>query len=337
MKAIITGVGGQDGSYLAEFLIRKNYEVHGIMRRTSNLYNFRLDNILNDRNLSKSLKLHFGDINDPHFVANLIHLLQPAEVYNLAAQSHVFESFSYPYQTSLTNSMGLVNILESIKNYSKESKIYQASTSELFGNTLPQQNEESLMQPQSPYAVSKLFSYWLIKNYREAYNIFAVNGILFNHESPRRTSDFVTRKITLAASSIFHGKQTFLKLGNLNSKRDWGYAPEFVVGLWKTLQQSKSDDYVLSTGKSHSVKEFLDFTFKNLNLNWEDYVQIDSSLLRPKDVDHLEGDSTKAFNTFGWKPKISCKELAKIMLEHDLRLQDKNISKTDVPDYDTFE
>jgi GDPmannose 4,6-dehydratase len=332
---LITGISGQDGSYLAEFLLQKGYEVHGIVRRTSTASYFRIDQLIKDESYAKKLQIHVGDLTDPNFISRIIYTIKPDEVYNLAAQSHVLESFNYPHKTTEVNSLGLLNILESTRIFSPESKIYQASTSELFGSTLPPQNEKSEMKPRSPYAISKFYSYWAIRNYREAYGMFAVNGILFNHESPRRTVDFVTRKITSSAVKIFNKKQSKLFLGNLDAKRDWGYAPEYVVGMWKILQLHKPADLTLSTGRSYTVKDFLSFSFGVLDLDWEKYVEIDNSLMRPTEVESLEGDSSLAKSVINWAPKIYAPDLAEIMTRCDLLMN--SVYEIDKQDFSQFE
>ena len=317
-KALITGVTGQDGSYLAEFLLSKGYEVHGVIRRSSTFNTSRLDHIYKDphRN-NNSFFLHFGDLTDGFGLASLISGIQPDEIYNLAAQSHVKVSFDLPDYTTQVDALGTVRILEAIRTSGLDIKFYQASTSEMFGATPPPQSEETYFAPQSPYATAKLYSYWVVRNYREGYGIHATNGILFNHESPRRGETFVTRKITLAAARIKLGLQDKLYLGNLSAVRDWGYAPEYVESMWKMLQQDKSDDYVVATGVGATVRDFCEAVFSRLELNYEDYVICENRYVRPNEVDSLIGDPKKAKVLLDWEAKTYWKELAQIMVDSD--------------------
>lgn len=310
-KALITGITGQDGSYLAELLLSKGYEVHGIIRRSSSFNTGRIDHIFKD------LQLHYGDLTDASSLARIVENVRPDEVYNLAAQSHVRTSFDIPEYTADAGALGTLRLLDAIKG--KGIKFYQASSSEMFGSALPPQSEQTPFHPRSPYGVSKVFSYWMTVNYRESYEMHASNGILFNHESPRRGETFVTRKIAKAAVRILCGKQDKLVLGNLDAKRDWGYAKDFVEAMWLMLQQPKPDDYVIATGETHSVREFLDEAFGYLELDWREYVVIDSKYFRPAEVDVLLGDPWKAKNTLGWEPKTKFKELVRLMVEAELK------------------
>src|SRR3989344_8890601 len=323
-KAIITGITGQDGSYLAELLLKKGYEVHGIIRRSSSFNTSRIDHLYKDPHATDvKLFLHYGDLTDGANLNQLIRTVKPDEIYNLGAQSHVKVSFDIPEYTTNVNALGTIRILDAIRESGSKTKFYQASSSEIFGNESPPQNEKTPFQPRSPYAASKLYSYWITVNYREAYKLFACNGVLFNHESPRRGETFVTRKITRAATRIKLNLQKKLYLGNLNAKRDWGYAPEFVEAAWAMLQQDKPDDYVIATGQTHSVKEFVEEVFEYLGLQWKKYVEIDKRYFRPTEVDELQGDSSKAREKLGWKPKVSFSELVKIMVDSDMKLAEK--------------
>ena len=335
-KALITGITGQDGSYLAEFLINKGYEVHGMMRRSSSFNTGRIDHLFNDPEvLNHKLFLYYGDLTDSSNLNRLLEKIRPDEIYNLGAQSHVKVSFEIPEYTAEVDAMGTLRFLDAIKEIGIQSKFYQASTSELFGKVreIPQ-TEKTPFYPRSPYGVAKLYAFWIIINYREAYNLFACNGILFNHESPRRGGTFVTRKITRAAARIKYGLQDKLTLGNLNAKRDWGYAPEYVEGMWKMMQLDKADDFVIATGETHTIREFAEIVFKELNMNLEwqgegvnekgiesktgkTLVSVNQRYFRPTEVELLIGDSTKAQKTFGWKPKVKFEELAKIMAKAD--------------------
>jgi GDPmannose 4,6-dehydratase len=319
--AFITGITGQDGSYLAELLLGKGYEVHGLIRRSSSFNTGRIDHIYEDSHQpNPKLRLHYGDLMDGVGVTNLIREIQPDEIYNLAAQSHVMVSFTMPQYTAQVDGVGTVGILEAIRASSKETRFYQASTSELFGSTPPPQNEDSVFRPRSPYAAAKLMSYWATVNYREAFGIHATNGILFNHESPRRGETFVTRKITRAVAAIKNGKQSKLYLGNLDAVRDWGYAKEYVESMWLMLQQREPSDYVVATGVGATVKDFVEVAFSHAGLNWEDFVEVDKKYQRPTEVDALIGDASKAERELNWKPTTHWQELAKLMVDADLKL-----------------
>lgn len=319
-KALITGVTGQDGSYLAELLLSKGYEVHGIIRRSSTFTTDRIQHLMDNAEIYNSrFFLHYGDMTDGSRLVTLIEKLAPDEVYNLAAQSHVRVSFDEPEYTGDSVGLGATRLLEAIRVTQVPARYYQASSSEMYGSSLPPQNEETPFKPRSPYAAAKLYSYWMTRNYREGYGIHACNGILFNHESERRGDTFVTKKIAVAAARISMGQMSELRLGNLDSIRDWGYAPEFVEGMWKMLQVPEANDYVLATGKGFSVKEFLDFAFRHVNLNWQKYVKFDSRYLRPTEVDSLIGDYSKAKSALGWQPKTFAPELATIMVGAELR------------------
>jgi len=335
-KTLITGITGQDGSYLAELLLEKGYEVHGMLRRSSSFNTGRIDHLYNDPNiLNKKLFLYYGDLTDSSNLNRLLEKIQPDEIYNLGAQSHVKVSFEIPEYTAEVDGIGTLRFLDAIKETALQPKFYQASTSELYGKVLETpQNENTPFYPRSPYGVAKLYGFWIIKNYREAYNLFACNGILFNHESPRRGGTFVTRKITRAAARIKYGIQNVLELGNLNAKRDWGYAPEYVEGMWRILQQDQPDDFVLATGETHTVREFVGLVFKSLDmeLEWvgqgEDekgvekstgktHVVINPSYYRPTEVDLLLGDASKAESELGWEPKTKFKDLVQLMAQAD--------------------
>lgn len=319
-KALITGITGQDGSYLAEFLLSKGYEVHGIIRRASTFNTHRIDHVFQDsHNPDAKLFLHYGDMADSEQLTNLIYNIQPHEIYNLGAQSHVRVSFDIPEYTGSITGLGTVRFLEAIRRSKIKTKFYQASSSEMFGATKPPQNEKSPFYPRSPYAAAKVYAYWITVNYREGYKIFACNGILFNHESPRRGETFVTRKITRAIAHIAARKQEKLYLGNLDAKRDWGYAPEYVECMWRILQQKQPDDYVIGTGQSHTVKEFVEEAFRYVGLDWKKYVKIDPKYFRPTEVDFLLADASKAKKKLGWVPKITFKELVKIMMDSDMK------------------
>jgi GDPmannose 4,6-dehydratase len=312
-KALITGVTGQDGSYLAELLLSKGYEVHGIVRRSSSLNTQRIDHIFDQ------LHLHFGDLSDGSALGSLLSKVKPEEVYNLGAQSHVRVSFDCPEYTADVDAMGTLRLLEAVKSHCPEARYYQASSSELFGKVLETpQRETTPFYPRSPYGVAKLFSYWYTVNAREQ-GMFACNGILFNHESPRRGETFVTHKITLAAARIKLGLQNKLLLGNLDARRDIGYAAEYVEGMWRMLQQSKPDDYVLATGETHSIKDMLGVAFNHVGLDWSKYVGIDERYFRPTEVDILQGDASKAKRELGWEPKVKWDELLTMMVEADLK------------------
>ncbi|UCD29336.1 MAG: GDP-mannose 4,6-dehydratase [Planctomycetota bacterium] len=318
--ALITGITGQDGSYLAELLLSKGYHVHGIIRRSSSFNTGRIENIYQDPHVeSVHLHLHYGDLSDSSMLASLIRKIEPQEIYHLGAQSHVRVSFDMPEYTADVTALSCIRLLEAIRDAKVTCRFYNASSSEMFGSSPPPQNEQTPFAPRSPYAAAKLHAYWSTINYREAYKMFAVNGILFNHESPRRGETFVTRKITRAAAAIRAGKQKELYLGNLDAKRDWGYAPEYVEAMWMMLQQDQPDDYVIATGESHSVREFLDEAFKLVDLKPDDYVRIDPRYYRPTEIDEIRGDAGKAAKKLGWKPKTKFKELIRIMVKADLK------------------
>jgi GDPmannose 4,6-dehydratase len=313
-RAFITGITGQDGSYLAELLLSKDYEVHGLVRRASTLNRSRIDHLHSD----ERLHLHYGDLTDGVSLVNLIHAIEPHEVYNLGAQSHVKVSFEMPEYTASTDAVGTLRLLEAIRAAGIDTRFYQASTSEMFGATPPPQNEGTAFYPRSPYGAAKLYSHWVTVNYREAYDLFAVSGILFNHESPRRGENFVTRKITKAAAAIDAGVQEYVTLGNLDAVRDWGYAPEYVEGMWKMLQQDEPDDFVMATGEGHTVREFAEAAFAHVGLNWEEHVRYDESFTRPSEVDALIGDASKAHRELGWKAHTTALDLARLMVDADI-------------------
>ena len=318
-KALIVGITGQDGSYLAELLLSKGYEVHGLIRRSSTFNTDRIDHLYQDRhNKEVRLFLHYGDLSEGSRLVSLIGELKPDEIYNLGAQSHVRVSFDEPEYTGDITGLGTSRMLEAVRLVSPNSRFYQASSSEMFGATPPPQNEETPFYPRSPYGAAKVYSYWMTKNYREAYGLFAVNGILFNHESPRRGETFVTRKITRAVARIKAGLQHKLYLGNLDAIRDWGYAPEYVEGMWRMLQHDKPMDFVLATGHAATIKDFLEHSFSHVDLNWEDYVEFDPRYLRPTEVDSLIGDSTLAKKQLGWQAKTLAGDLAKLMVDADI-------------------
>lgn len=317
--AFITGVTGQDGSYLAELLLSKGYEVHGLIRRASTFNTSRIDHIYEDpHDPNPKLYLHYGDLTDGVGLTNLIREIQPTEIYNLAAQSHVMVSFTMPQYTAQVDAVGSVAILEAIRATKRDVRFYQASTSELFGSTPPPQNEVSPFRPRSPYAAAKLMAYWSTVNYREAFGIHATNGILFNHESPRRGETFVTRKITRAVAAIKNGKQKKLFLGNLDAIRDWGYAKEYVESMWLMLQQDEPSDYVVATGVGATVKDFVQVAFEHAGLDWKEFVEIDKKYERPTEVDALIGDASKAYSALGWKAKTTWDNLARLMVDADL-------------------
>jgi len=319
-RALITGITGQDGSYLAELLLEKGYEVHGLIRRSSSINTRRIDHRYQDPHVpDRRLSLHYGDMSDSARLARLIDEVRPSEVYNLAAQSHVKVSFEAPEYTSDIDALGTLRLLEAIYHCDPTIRLYQASTSELFGSAAPPQNEQTPFHPRSPYGVAKTFAYWIVVNYRESYGMFASNGILFNHESPRRGETFVTRKISRAVARIAAGRQDAVYLGNLDAKRDWGYAPDYVTAMWMMLQQKEPMDLVFSTGEQHSVREFAELAFAQVGLDWERYVRIDRAYLRPAEVDTLLGDSTRARESLGWRPTISFPELVRIMVEADMK------------------
>ena len=318
-KAFITGITGQDGSYLAELLLEKGYEVHGLVRRSSSFNTGRIDHIYQDPHTpNPKLFLHYGDLTDGVNLTNLIHEIKPNEVYNIGAQSHVQVSFTMPQYTAQVDAVGSVALLESIRASGINCRFYQASTSELYGSTPPPQNEDSPFKPRSPYAAAKLMAYWSTVNYREAYGLHATNGILFNHESPRRGETFVTRKITRAVAKIATGSKEKLYLGNLDAVRDWGYAKEFVESMWLMLQQDKPGDYVVATGIGATVRDFAQVAFDHVGLNYKNYVELDKRYIRPTEVDGLIGDPSKAGKILGWKAKTHWKELAKLMVDADI-------------------
>lgn len=319
-KALITGITGQDGSYLAEFLLSKSYEVHGIIRRASTFNTARIDHIYIDPHEPEAkLYLHYGDLSDSEQISHIIYNIRPHEIYHLGAQSHVRVSFDIPEYTGNVTSLGTTRLLEAIRRSGNNMKFYQASSSEMFGSSPPPQNEETPFRPRSPYAIAKVSAYWTTVNYREGYNLFACNGILFNHESPRRGETFVTRKISQAIANILAGKQKFIYLGNLDAKRDWGYAPEYVEVMWRILQYNTPDDFVIGMGEAHSVREFVECAFAYVGLDFEDYIKIDRRYFRPTEVESLVADSKKARRTLGWMPKIEFKDLVKIMVDADMK------------------
>jgi GDPmannose 4,6-dehydratase len=326
-RALITGVTGQDGSYLAEFLLAKGYEVHGLIRRASSFNTHRLDPIYRDPHESGvRFLMHYGDLSDSGSLVNLIRELEPDQIYHLGAQSHVKVSFEIPEYTSDATGMGTVRILEAIRASGVETRFYQAGSSEMFGATPPPHSEDTAFYPRSPYAISKVFAHWMTINYREAHGLFAANGILMNHESPRRGETFVTRKITRAVSRIKAGIQDKLYLGNLDAKRDWGYAPDYVEAMWMMLEHDTPEDLVIATGESHSVREFCERAFAQADLDWERYVEIDPRYYRPTEVDHLCGDPSKAERVLGWRAKTTFEELVRIMVEADIKLLDDELS-----------
>ena len=318
-RAIITGITGQDGSYLAELLLAKGYEVHGLIRRASTFNTSRINHLYVDpHDPSARLFLHYGDLSDGARLVTLLAQINPDEVYNLAAQSHVRVSFDEPEHTADTTGTGTIRLLEAVRLSGIDTRYYQASSSELYGATPPPQNETTPFYPRSPYAAAKLYSYWITKNYREAYGLFAVNGILFNHESPRRGETFVTRKITRAVAAIKAGRQDYVYMGNIDAIRDWGYAAEYVEGMWRMLQADEPDDFVLATGVGITVREFLEISFSHAGLNWEDHVRFDERYLRPTEVDALIGDPAKAKEKLGWTATIDGRELARLMVDADI-------------------
>jgi GDPmannose 4,6-dehydratase len=311
-KAFITGITGQDGSYLAEILLEKDYEVYGMIRRSSSFNTARIDHIFGD------IELVFGDLGDGSSLNQLVRTIRPDEVYNLGAQSHVRVSFDIPEYTADVAALGTLRLLDAIREEGVQCRFYEAGSSEMFGQVRETpQNEETPFHPRSPYGVGKVFGYWITRNYREAYGMYAVNGILFNHESPRRGPTFVTRKITRAIGAILRGEQDELRLGNLEAKRDWGYARDYMDGAWRMLQADAPDDYVLATGETHSVREFLDEAFAYAGLEWDKYVKIDERYFRPSEVDVLLGDASKAREKLGWEPNVQFAELVRIMVDHD--------------------
>lgn len=326
-KALITGITGQDGSYLTELLLDKGYDVYGIIRRASNFNTQRIDHIYQDPHVKgRKLNLVYGDMNDASSLNRLIKTIQPDEVYNLAAQSHVKVSFEVPEYTGEVTGMGTARLLEAIRDSGVKTKFYQASSSEMYGKVLETpQTEKTPFYPRSPYGAAKVYAYWMTVNYREAYNMFACNGILFNHESPRRGETFVTRKITMALARIKLGLQDKLYLGNIDSKRDWGFAGDYVEAMWLMLQQEKADDYVIATGETHSVKEFLTIAFDYVKLDWRKYVAIDKRYFRPTEVDLLLGDASKARKKLKWKPKVGFEQLVHMMVDSDMEIIKKEM------------
>jgi GDPmannose 4,6-dehydratase len=319
-KAMITGITGQDGSYLAEFLLEKGYEVHGLVRRSSSFNTWRIDHV-RDR-----LALHYGDLVDQNSLVRTLGLVGPEEVYNLAAQSHVKVSFDMPDYTADVTGLGVLRLLDAVRELGSKARIYQAGSSEMFGlvQETPQ-TEKTPFHPRSPYGVSKVFGHWMTINYREGYGMHASNGILFNHESPRRGENFVTRKITMGLAAIKKGASTELRLGNLDAKRDWGYARDYVEAMWLMLQQEKPDDYVIATGETHSVREFLQEAFSYAGLDWEKYVKVDPKYFRPAEVDFLLGDPAKARKVLGWKPKVSFRDLVRLMVDADMEIDGRPV------------
>ena len=322
-KALITGITGQDGYYLSKFLLEKDYEVHGTIRRSSTFNTSRIDSLIAEYEGTEKFKLYYSDLIDSSSLTNLISLIQPDEIYNLAAQSHVAVSFKNPVYTSQTG-LGTLNILEAVKNSNKNIKYYQASSSEMYGGANEEKlDEESVFDPKSPYAASKVFAHNMTKIYRESYGLFCVNGILFNHESPLRGETFVTRKISRAVGRIFNEIQKSLTLGNLSASRDWGFAGDYVEGMWLMMQYEQPDDWVLSTGETHTVQEFVEIAFSAANLEWSDYVKTDEKFYRPNEVNYLLGDSTKAKTKLNWNPKVSFNELVNMMVESDIKLAEQ--------------
>ncbi|MCS6915188.1 MAG: GDP-mannose 4,6-dehydratase [Myxococcales bacterium] len=320
-RALITGITGQDGSYLAELLLQKGYEVYGVIRRSSGFNTARLEAIYQDpHEPDVRLRLSYGDLTDASSLNRLVRTIRPDEIYNLGAQSHVRVSFDIPEYTAEVTALGTVRLLEAVRDSGLQPRFYQASSSELFGSAPPPQNENTPFHPRSPYGAAKAYAYYITQNYREAYGIFACNGILFNHESPRRGETFVSRKITRAATRIKLGLQDRLFLGNLDARRDWGYAAEYVEAMWLMLQQDRPDDYVIATGETHTVREFLELAFGLLDLDWKRYVEIDPRYFRPSEVDVLCGDMSKARRVLGWEPKVRFPDLVRLMVEADLRL-----------------
>lgn len=321
-KALITGITGQDGSYLADFLLSKGYEVHGIVRRASTLNRERIQHLHSDPHVAEAkVTLHYGDLADANTIRRLLYEIQPDEIYNLGAQSHVRVSFDIPEYTANVTGLGTLRMLEAIKDYERDTgkkvRFYQASSSEMFGAAPPPQSEQTPFYPRSPYGVAKVFAYDTTRNYREAYGIFAVNGILFNHEGPRRGASFLTKKVTRGVARIVAGIDEKLYLGNLDARRDWGYAPEYVEAMWMMLQQDQPEDYVVGTGESHSAKEFVEKAFKLAGMDWQQYIVFDERYIRPTEVDHLVADITKAKNVLGWQPQVLFDDLVAIMLHHD--------------------
>jgi GDPmannose 4,6-dehydratase len=319
-RALITGITGQDGSYLAELLLGKGYEVHGLVRRASTFNTGRIDHLFQDPHVADArLHLHYGDLANSEQLTNVIYNIRPEEIYNLGAQSHVKVSFDMPEYTGEVTGLGVTRLLDAIRRSGITTRFYQASSSELFGDSPAPQNECTPFRPRSPYAAAKLYAYWMTANYREGYSLWACNGILFNHESPRRGPTFVTRKITMGVAAILAGKQDKLYLGNLDAKRDWGYAPDYVEAMWLMLQQERPEDFVVGTGEVRTVREFVQAAFAHVNLDWRDYVVTDPRYYRPTEVAHLLADASKAKSKLGWVPRVTFEELVRIMVEHDLR------------------
>jgi GDPmannose 4,6-dehydratase len=319
-KALITGITGQDGSYLAELLLSLDYEVHGLIRRSSTFNTERLEHLYVDPHEPQArLFLHYGDISDSGQLTNLIYNIRPAEIYHLAAQSHVRVSFDMPEYSGDITGLGTIRILEAIRKSGNNCRFYQASSSEMFGMSPPPQSEETPFQPRSPYACAKLMAHWTAINYRDGYNLFAVSGILFNHESPRRSETFVTRKVTRGIAMILSGKYKYIFLGNLDPMRDWGFAPEYVEMMWKMLQRAEPDDFVIGVGESHSIREFLEEAFSYAGLDWREHVKIDPKYFRPTEVEALRADSSRAREALGWEPKVSFRDLVRIMVDADMR------------------
>ncbi len=327
--ALITGITGQDGSYLAELLLAKGYEVHGIIRRASLFNTDRIDHLYVDPHHRSQFHLHYGDLSDAGALRNVLDDVQPDEIYNLGAQSHVRVSFDQPEYTVDVVAVGVIRLLESVRNYQKHTqkqiRFYQASSSEMFGSAKPRQHEGTRFEPRSPYACAKVYAHYQVINHRESYGLFACNGILFNHESPRRGETFVTRKITRAATRIKLGLQDKLFLGNLDAKRDWGFAGDYVEAMWRMLQQDQADDYVVATGTSISIRAFLDLVFEKLDLDWQQYVEVDPRYFRPAEVDHLEGEPAKARQVLGWEPKTDVKTLAAMMVDSDMHIAEREL------------
>ena len=329
-KALISGITGQDGSYLAEFLLAKGYEVYGLIRRASSFNTDRIDHLYQDpHEKNVRLNLLYGDLNDASSLNRIVKMIQPEEIYNLGAQSHVKVSFEVPEYTGEVTAMGTTRLLEAIRDSGITTKFYQASSSEMFGmaREVPQ-SEKTPFYPRSPYAAAKVYAYWITVNYREAYKMFCCNGILFNHESPRRGETFVTRKVTMALARIRHGAQDALYLGNLEAKRDWGFAGDYIEAMWLMLQQNTADDYVIATGETHSVREFVEEAFDYAGLDWKKYVKIDKRYFRPTEVDILLGDSSKAREKLGWEPKVNFKQLVRMMVDADMALVNRQLHGT---------
>jgi GDPmannose 4,6-dehydratase len=328
-RALITGLTGQDGSYLAELLLKKGYEVHGLRRRSSSFNTGRVDHLITDfrHDRDARLILHYGDLADATSVSKLLYKLRPDEIYHLGAQSHVHVSFELPDYTGDATGLGTVRILEAVREVGLRARVYQASSSEMFGSAPPPQSEMTPFHPRSPYGCAKAYAHHIAVNYRESYGMFVCSGILFNHESPRRGENFVSRKIARAVARIKRGLQDKLYLGNLDSYRDWGYAPEYVECMWLMLQQTEPDDYVIATGESHTVREFVSTAFTHAGLDWQRYVEIDPIYFRPADVDFLKGDSSKAKAKLGWEPKVRFQDLVRIMVDEDIRMLDEQLAR----------